>query len=285
MAEETEGSSEGLRRVLGGFDAAALAIGIVVGTGIFIVPGSVAERLGSPGPILLAWLIGGAIALSGALTYAELAAMLPRQGGSFVYVLEAFGPFAAFFKGWGSFLVGYPASLAAISMVFASYLSTALELPGSAGKPVALAAVTLAYLLNLRGTLFSGRLQLLLTTLKVSVLAVVAMLALTAGPSSWERLTVAAPEGWPGLSAFAAAMVGIIWTYDGWMNLVVVSGEVGDPRRSLVRSLLMSVGVVTLLYLLVNVAYLVLLPIDILFIVRSNRTVAEPVLSSGTRPS
>ncbi len=201
MAEETEGSSEGLRRVLGGFDAAALAIGIVVGTGIFIVPGTVADRLGAPGPILLAWLVGGAIALSGALSYAEMAAMMPRQGGSFVYVLEAFGPFAAFFKGWGSFLVGYPASLAAISMVFASYLSVAIDLPESAGKPVALSAITLAYLLNLRGTLFSGRLQLLLTTLKVSVLAVVAMLALTAGPSSWERLTVAAPEGWPGLSA------------------------------------------------------------------------------------
>jgi APA family basic amino acid/polyamine antiporter len=104
-----------IERVLSARQAAALGIGIVIGTGIFAVPGFVAQQLQSPGPILLAWVFGGLIALSGALTHAEIAGMVPRQGGSFIFVLEAFGPWAAFFKGWGAFLIGYPASMCPIS--------------------------------------------------------------------------------------------------------------------------------------------------------------------------
>ncbi|MCA9751641.1 MAG: amino acid permease [Gemmatimonadetes bacterium] len=238
-----------------------LAVGVVVGTGIFAVPGYVAATLGAPGPILLAWLLGGALTLAGALTYAELGSRLPQQGGSFVYVLHAFGPFAAFFKGWGAFLVGYPASCAVVATILGSYFAAALEAPPSVARAAAFVAATLAWLLNLRGTRFSGTLQTVLTLLKVAAIATLAVLALAVGPGQLDRLTLVG-AGWPKASAFAAAMVGVLWTFDGWANLNTVAGEVRDPRRGLRRALIGTAVVVAALYLLVNVGYLVLLPFD-----------------------
>lgn len=256
------GEADGLKRVLRGVDAAALAIGIVVGTGIFAVPGFVARELGAPGPILLVWVLGGLIALCGALTYAEIGAMYPRQGGGFLFVLEAFGPFAAFFKGWGSFLVGYPASSAGIASVFGIYLCAALGWGESAVRPLAIAAATIVWLLNLRGTRSSASLQTALTFVKVGAIGIVGVLALAFGGGSWSRLTVDTGAAWPGVGAFAAALVGVLWTYDGWENLTVVGGEIGDPRKRVVQGLLLTIGVVGVLYLVLNVGYLVLLPME-----------------------
>jgi APA family basic amino acid/polyamine antiporter len=257
-----EDADEGLSRVLGGVDAWAIAVGIVVGTGIFAVPGFVARELGAPGPILLAWLLGGAIALCGALSYAEIASQYPRQGGGFLFVLHAYGPFAAFFKGWGSFLVGYPASSAAIATILAIYLVPAAGWSDAAVKPVAIAAAAVVWLLNLRGTRFSAGVQTSLTLAKVGAIAVLALLAVAVGPASWTRLTAGSGSGWPGVGAFGAALVGVLWTYDGWENLTVVGGEIGDPKRRIVRGLVLTIGVVSALYLLVNIGYLVLLPLE-----------------------
>ncbi len=263
-----EATEEGLRRVVSSRDAAALAIGIVVGTGIFAVPGFVASELGAPGPILLAWLLGGFLTLTAALTYAELAAMFPRQGGSFVYVREAFGPFAAFLMGWGPFLVAFPASAAGVASVIGIYSADALGWPPSYVRPIAFAAILLVWALNLRGTRFSISLQTALTLTKVGALGVLAVLALATGPASWDRLfagpVAGGQGGWPSPGAFATAFIGIFWTFDGWANLVVIGGEIGDPRRNIVKGLLVGVGTVTAIYLLLNVGYLVLLPLEVL---------------------
>lgn len=254
------GDPDGLRRVLSGLDAAALAVGIVVGTGIFVVPGFVARDLGAPGPILLVWAAGGLIALCGALTYAEIGSMFPRQGGGFLFVHEAFGPLAAFFKGWGSFLVGYPASSAGIATAVGIYLARGLGWGDASIRPLAIAAAALVWILNLRGTRFSASTQTALTLVKVGAIGLLAFLALTMGSGRWSRLAEGADTAWPAASAFAAALVGVMWTYDGWENLTVVGGEIGDPRRRIVRSLLGTVAMVGTLYLVVNVGYLVLLP-------------------------
>ena len=250
-----------IERVLSARQAAALGIGIVVGTGIFAVPGFVAEALQFPGPILLAWVFGGLIALAGALTHAEIAGMVPRQGGGFIFVLEAFGPWAAFFKGWGSFLIGYPASSAAIATVCGVYLARLLGVSDSFVKPLALAACVLVWLLNLRGTRFSGSFQSAITFSKIAALALLAIVAFFAGSGSFTRLFT--PEQtMPGIGAFGLAMVGILWTFDGWQNLTVVSGEVGTPEKSLTRSLLLTIALVTAIYVLMNVCYLTVLPIE-----------------------
>lgn len=258
-----------IARVLRPIDAAALAVGIVIGTGIFAVPGGIARELGSPGLILLAWLLGGIVALAGALTLAEVATMYPRQGGGFVYVLEAFGPWAAFFKGWGSFLVGFPASSAAIATILGVYIVRGTGVSEAFVKPIALAACVLVWALNLRGTRFSGRLQTTITAAKIVALASIAGLAFAYGGGAFERLfdsggtegagSVVTSAG-PGFAAFALAMVGVLWTYDGWQNLAVVAGEVQRPERTIAPALLGSIAIVTAAYLLVNVGYLVALP-------------------------
>jgi APA family basic amino acid/polyamine antiporter len=255
--------ADALPRVLSGVDAAALAVGIIVGTGIFAVPGFVARELAAPGPILVAWILGGGIALAGALTYAELASMFPRQGGSFLYVLHAFGPFAAFFKGWGSFLVGNPASSAAIASILGIYVADGMGWGERAVRPIAIAAATAVWALNLRGTRFSGSLATALTMTKVGAIGILAVLALAVGPGSWARLGTGWGAGaWPGPAAFAAALVGVVWTYDGWPNLTVLGGEVTDARRRMGQALIATIAVVTALYVLVNVGYLVLLPLE-----------------------
>ncbi len=262
------GRDDGLKRVVSERDAAALAVGIVVGTGIFAVPGYVARELGAPGPILFAWALGGLVTLAAALTYAELAGLFPRQGGSFVYVREAFGPFAGFVMGWGPFLVAFPASAAGIAVVIGIYGAEAAGLPGGAVRPLAVAALLSVWALNLRGTRFSMSIQTALTMTKVGALGILVVLALVAGPRRWDRLALEWPAflggstPWPGAGAFAAAFVGIFWTFDGWANLVILGGEIGNPKRSILRALLFGVGTVTAVYLLLNVGYLVLLPLE-----------------------
>jgi APA family basic amino acid/polyamine antiporter len=195
------------------------------------------------------------------LTYAEVASLFPQQGGGFLFVLHAFGPFAAFFKGWGSFLVGYPASCAGIASILGIYFAELTGWGPGAVKPAALGAAAVVWVLNLKGTRVSALIQTSLTVTKVGVLALVAILALAVGPGSWDRLVAGGTAPWPGPGAFAAALVGILWTYDGWQNLAVISGEIGDPKRGIVRGLLAAITVVIGAYLLLNVAYLVLLPL------------------------
>jgi APA family basic amino acid/polyamine antiporter len=270
--EESQAGEAGLRRVVSVRDAAALAIGIVVGTGIFAVPGFIADQLRSPGPILLLWLLGGGLSLAGAMTYAELAGLFPRQGGSFIYVLRAFGPYPAFLMGWGPFLVGFPASAAAIATVFGTYVAAALGGDGRLDRPLALAALVAVWGLNLRGTRFSVSLQTALTLLKVGALGILGVLALAVAPGDWSRLFAGSGAPWPGVGAFATALVGVYWTFDGWGNLTVIGGEIENPRREIARALLATIGVVTAVYLLLNVAYLVLLPMEEL---RSTDSVAS----------
>lgn len=252
-----------LPRVLSGLDAAMLASGIVVGTGIFAVPGFVARSVGAPGPVLLAWVVGGIVALAGALTYAELASRFPAQGGAYVYVRQAFGPLAAFFLGWGPLLVGFPASCAVIASILGTHFAVATGLGEGAARPAAVGAVVLVWLLNLRGTRFSATLQTTVTLVKLVALVVFGTLALTSGHARWERL-FEGPSTWPGLAGFAAALVGVFWTFDGWGNLTVVAGEVAGAGRSITRALLATIAIVTGIYLLLNVAYLVLLPFETL---------------------
>jgi amino acid transporter len=192
--------------------------------------------------------------------------MYPRQGGGFVFVLEAFGPWAAFFKGWGSFLVGYPASSAAIATILGVYAVRALGLGERLVVPIALAACALVWVLNLRGTRFSARTQTTITAAKVAALALLAgagiAVGLAAGTGGAAGADAAARAGsaLPGIGAFAAAMIGVLWTFDGWQNLCVAAGEVERPEKSLVRALVATIAIVTAIYLAMNVAYLVALP-------------------------
>ncbi|MDP6932660.1 MAG: amino acid permease [Myxococcota bacterium] len=259
-----DASPPGLERVLGTWDLAALAVGCVIGTGIFVVPGMVVGAIHSPWVILLAWVLVGLLSSGEALLIAELATLLPHQGGDFVYLNAAFGPFLAFFRGWVAFLVGYPCSAAAIAMVFSVHLRDALGLPEDSVGALASAALVITTAGTLRGTRSAFRVQGILTGLKIALVALLGIFAVVASQADWSRLGSPSEAAWPGFSALAAGMIPVYWTYAGWQNLGVVAGETRDPSRTVVRGLAVSLAIVIGLYLLLNVGFLVTLPLDVL---------------------
>ena len=251
---------ERLPRHLGLWSAIAVLVGITIGSGIFRVPAGVARQLGEPGLVVLAWVLGGAIALFGALTLAELAAALPRSGGVFAYLLEGFGPLPAFLFGWSELTVIRASALGAISTIFAEYLGYFVHLTAPQVRYVAAAAIVLLALLNYVGVRSAARFMNLVTVLKYGALTGLVLLAFTAGQGSVSHFTPV----WSGglqLSLLGTALISIMWTYDGWADLSFMGGEVKDPGRTLPLALILGTAAIVLIYLLLNFAYLYLVPL------------------------
>src|ERR671916_1060942 len=251
---------ERLPRNLGLWSAVAVLIGSTIGSGIFRVPATVAERLQDPGPVLLAWVLGGLIALFGALTLAELAGALPRSGGVFAYILEAFGPLPAFLFGWSELTVIRASALGAIATIFAEYLGRFITLTAMEVRWVAAAAVVTVGALNYVGVNRAAVLMNVSTVAKSAALAMLVLLAFTAGSGSATHFTPA----WSGgvnLSLIATALIAIMWTYDGWADLSFMGGEVKNPGRTLPMALIVGTLGILVIYLLLNVAYIYLVPL------------------------
>jgi amino acid transporter len=252
-----------LRRVLTYWDAVALIAGIMIGSGIFATPPQIAASLDRFGPMISVWLLGGLLALCGALTYAELAAMYPRTGGSFVFLREAYGRPPAFVYGWSALLITYPASVAAVAVVFAAYLkrlAPGIPIPESV---IAAGLALFACGLNMLGVVFGARVQRTFTAAKVGALVSLVVFAIFATEGQFAHLTPiwAAPSGGWQVGAFALAMASVMWTYEGWADGPTLSGEVKDIRRDLPRALIIGTGVVTIVYILVNASYVYVLSI------------------------
>jgi amino acid transporter len=251
---------ERLPRHLGLLSSIAVLVGSTIGSGIFRVPAGAAATLGAPGPVLLAWVLGGLIALFGALTYAELAAALPRSGGVFAYILEAFGPLPAFLFGWTELTVVRASALGAIATIFAEYLGYFTPMTPMQVRWVAAAAVVLVGLFNYAGVRRAAAVMNVTTGAKYAALAGLVLLAFVGGGGSTAHFTPAWPAGLD-LSLLATALIPIMWTYDGWADLSFMGGEVRDPARTLPRALILGTGLIVVVYLLLNVAFLYLLPI------------------------
>lgn len=232
MLSQRDAWGERLPRHLGLWSAVAVLIGSTIGSGIFRVPATVAERIAYPGPALLAWVIGGLIALFGALTLAELAGALPRSGGVFAYILESFGPLPAFLFGWSELTVIRASALGAIATIFAEYLGRFVVLTPLQVRWVAAAAILSVALLNYIGVNRAAVLMNLATVAKYAALAALVLLAFTVGDGSTSNFQ---PVWGPGvsLSVIGTALIAIMWTYDGWADLSFVGGEVKNPGRTL----------------------------------------------------
>jgi amino acid transporter len=247
-----------VRRQLGLLDTTALCAGSIIGSGIFFLPATMAAALPATGPLLGVWLAAGLVSILGALCLAELGAMMPEQGGLTIYLREAFGPFWGFLYGWTCFALTNTASLAAIAMVFAEYLGVLAPMGAGAGRGVAIAAIAGFTLLNCLGVREGATTQNLLTGLKVLLMASIvgaAFLLPGGGTGSLEPLTMSRPGGGYG-PPLAVAFLGALFAYDGWVNVSFVGGEVRDPGRILPRAVLWGTGIVVLLYVAVNLAYL-----------------------------
>jgi basic amino acid/polyamine antiporter, APA family len=249
-----------LPRRLGPWSTAAVTVGIMIGSGIFRVPAAAAAQTGSARAMLLAWVVGAVVALSGALALAEVAALFPKAGGMYVYLREAFGPLTAFLFGW-LYLVIIPTGAGAIALVFAEYLGRLVSLPAGGVRIVATAVIVLLAAAQYRSVRFGSAIQNVSTLAKVA-----AILALTAaafllgqpGEGAWAARASTQPTTWSG---FGLAVVTVLWAYNGWQDVTCLSGEVRDPGRSLPRALVGGTLVVIAIYLGVNAAYLRVLPL------------------------
>jgi basic amino acid/polyamine antiporter, APA family len=248
-----------LRRELGLFTAALLVVGGIIGSGIFFTPGEVARALPSGEWILLVWALGGILAFAGALTYAELGAMLPQAGGPYVYLQHGFGALAAFLYGWMVLLSIATGALAAVAMGFAGYLSRFVDL-APIGGPLGTAALTISVMavINYLGVKPGATVQNIFTVAKIAALGALIVL----GFVLWARLGAPPPvSNAPApraslLSGFAAAFTAVLFTIGGWQQMNMVAGEIKDPARTIPRALGVGIGIVVAIYLGANAVYL-----------------------------
>jgi len=256
---------EGLRVAIGLPSAVILVVGGVVGVGIFVNPAVVARNLHSPELALAAWVLGGVIAMLGALVYAELAARLPGTGGEYVYLRDTYGPLAGFLFGWTTLLVVHAGGLAAVAIVFARNLDILADgvLPERAVVVAVLASLAA---INCLGVKAGNGTQGILGTLKVVAITalIVAGLTITPHPHWLDTAAEAKEESGGVFKAFGAAMIPVVFSYGGWQTANYVAGEVKDARRNLGRALVLGVIAVITLYLLVNIACVRVLGIEAL---------------------
>jgi amino acid transporter len=260
-----------LPRVLGPVVALCTIVGSVIGSGIFIVPARVAREVGSMGPIVLAWIVGGLFSLAGALTLAELAAMLPHAGGPYVYLKRAYGSLMAFLFGWTEFLVIRAGSIATLASAFALYAAQLVPAPGGMRHEfwqmvLAVGAMTTVAVINVCGTRLGGGVQVVGTVLKVGALGLMIVLPFLLGKAHIANLATAGPRDSGGslFTGVMVAMVGILWAYDGWVNTSSLAEEIRDPDRNIPRAMGLGMAILIAIYLTMTVVYHLVLPMDVI---------------------
>jgi APA family basic amino acid/polyamine antiporter len=296
-ANDAAGLDTEFTRGLGLYDATMVVVGSMIGSGIFIVSADMARLVGSPGWLLLAWLVTGVLTVTAALSYGELAAMMPRAGGQYVYLREAFSPLWGFLYGWTLFMVIQTGTIAAVVVAFGRFLgvlwpsvsesqyliapihvSSRYALSLSTAQLVGVVLIAVLTWTNTRGLDYGKMIQNVFTTAKTGAIVVLILLGLFAG---WNAGAVTAnfgdlwtPRGYveivPGLTALTGfglfvglcvAQTGSLFSSDAWNNITFTAGEVKNPRRNIPLSLALGTAIVIGLYLLANLAYLVTLPL------------------------
>jgi basic amino acid/polyamine antiporter, APA family len=259
-----------LPRVLNASHATSIVVGIIVGSGIFLVPREMMAAVGSSGTVYAVWIVGGLLSLFGAMTYAEIAAARPRYGGEYAFLREAYGDLTAFLYMWTQITVAKPASLATIAAGLARVLGTFAIFSSFArpaffhliwGQIFAIAVTWLIAGLNIVGTRRSANVQLLLTWLKGALILVIASFCFgAAGHGAWHNFATDFTGARGGFSGFMIALVAALWAYDGWSDVVTMAGEVQRPQRSMPLALVGGVAIVGALYMLTNAAIQFVLP-------------------------
>lgn len=270
-------ASPKLKRQLGLFDSTMMVIGIVIGSGIFMTTGLMAEALPSPSFILIAWVLGGVMMIAGALTYAELGAAMPKAGGQYVYLREAYGPLPAFLFGWVAFIAYLTGTNAAIAVAIAEHMGSffptlspeniILDLGFyhlSSGQLMALTIIFGLSLVNYLGVVLGKWVQNVLTILKIGSILVFALIGLlvTTNVSIDYTLNPTGLSFGQILMGMGVALIAVNWTVGGWDYVTLVSGEVKSPGKNLPRALIFGTLAIISLYILINLAYLKSMPIS-----------------------
>jgi APA family basic amino acid/polyamine antiporter len=265
-----------LPRKLGLPDSCAVVVGTIIGSGIFVVPNLVARSLPSGPWMLAAWVFSGVLSFFGALAYAELGAMIPATGGQYVFLREAYGPLMGFLCGWTYFFVIISAAIAWLSITFTTYLAYFVPLSGSASKAIAVGLIAVVTLVNYRGVAAGAAVQKAFTLMKVLGLAVLVAAACFSAPHHLPALQTTSTSSTITLTGFGVAMIACLLSYDGWVALSFVAGEVKDPKQNLPLALTVGLALAIAIYVVANVAYLrVLTPQEIAAAPRVGALVAE----------
>jgi amino acid transporter len=260
MIEASAAAPRELPRKLGLATGMAVVVGVIIGSGIFRVPSGIAGDTGNLTGIALVWILGGIVALFGALSIAELAAMYPAAGGPYVYLREAYGKPLAFLFGW-MWLLTTPISWAAQSLMFAEYLGFFVPIPETAQHVIAAVLIILVAAANYRSVKLGAAIQNLSTAAKVLAIVGLSAAIFLLAPGGAANPLNAEPMGIAKWSGIGIGLIAALWAYDGWENLTTLSGEVKNPQRNLPLALIGGVLVVIVVYLLINTAYLRALPL------------------------
>jgi basic amino acid/polyamine antiporter, APA family len=293
MSETDTNKPAEMKKELSLLDATMLVMGSMIGSGVFIVTADVARYVGGAGWVLVVWLICAMVTLIGALSYGELAGMMPKVGGQFVYLKEAYGSLVAFLFGWCTFLVIQTGTIAAVAVAFARYTGVLVpffdeknillrigDWEVSATQLLAVASIVLLTLVNLRGVKEAKIVQLILTLTKSIALAAIILLGIWVGlgqqnmlanwATAWQsysteiitnKLTVNKVSGFAFISVIGLAMVGPLFSSSAWNNITYTAAEIKNPKRDIPLSLFWGTLLVSILYILANVAYMLLLPV------------------------
>lgn len=263
-------------------DATSLVVGTIIGTGIFLKTTVMTQQVGSPEIVLLVWVAAGLLSLAGALTYAELGAMMPKAGGEYVYLRTAYGDLPAFLYGWMRFAVGATGSIAALGAGFAIFFTALFGLNApwyqhtfrlfsgefvwrfGWAQIVAVLIIAVFSIINCGGVVFGGYTQRVLTAGKVfGIVVIIAGVYLFTPGVSWQQLSGEfRTQNLSAIQAFGAAMLAALWAYDGWNNMPMAAGEIEQPGRNVPRALIFGSLAVLAVYLLINLAYFHALPIN-----------------------
>ncbi len=279
-----------LARTFGLWSSISIVVGGIIGSGIFMKPALMASELGSPLLLIGVWVLAGVLTLFGALTNAEVAAMLPETGGQYIFFQKMYGDFIAFLYGWAAFAVFNTAGVASIAFVLATYAEYFIKLPHFSketeqllylfipgiGKIYPLESIGVKSMtilvvcgltwVNYRSVESGGRLQVVFTVLKVAAMVFLVFGLFLGGNGKWSQVTTSStlihPSGWSLVLAIIAATSGAFWGYDGWNNITFVGGEIKNPQKNIPKSLLFGLLITILIYGLINLAYTYVLPID-----------------------
>jgi len=258
-----------LRRDLGIWGAASIVVGTIIGSGIFLVPKTMVQKVGSVEMVFLVWVAAGLLSLAGALTYAELAAAMSEAGGEYVYLREAYGPFFGFLYGWTQMWVAKSGAIAALATGFFYYLANfypSLErdlyrgpwLEIRVGQLAAIGVILALGFLNYFGVKWGGGVQVVVTIVKVGCILAIILAGVSSVAGNPANFSTSVPAI-AGMSGFFGAMVAALWAYDGWNNVTMVASEIKEPQRNLPLALAAGTALVMVLYLGTNFAYFYLL--------------------------
>ena len=282
MTAPVHAQAHDLRRVIGFAGGTALIVGITIGSGIFRTPPTIAGLVANPLVIIGLWTAFGLISICGALAVAELSSLLPRAGGEYVFLREAYGDAAAFVFGWLFVLVTTPTVIAALSTAFSEFLLNLLGRSADAAtvQVIAITAIVTLTLANVRGARVGAAVSEVTTLVKVTALAAIILGAFLLGEGSLSNISEGGEVKGGGL---ARAVASVIWTYDGWIAVSMIAGEVVAPERMMKRIIIAGMLVIVTLYIGANLAYLYMMPVAIM--AQQKEAIARTVMTSIAGPA